>query len=206
MLIIYKQKFRNLHRLFGSSRVLDFRPVVHASWLFLFLAISSNSLFSLPVRHFVSLHFRDFTAFWICACLSVMKITQVALELKGSRNSLPCWLDSSPETPIRTSIFSLPLWRRNYYHYWFLSFTPYNPGQNLVSLVWTHDVFSWLVRALGGLLSSKSWVETLPKSTYDGLIRLIILIWALVELKRLFSLVFNSLCYQNAISSVLTVV
>ena len=159
MLIIYKQKFRNLPRLFGSSRVLDFRPVVHASWLFLFLAISSNSLFSLPVRHFVSLHFRDFTAFWICACLSVMKITQVALELKGSRNSLPCWLDSSPEAPKRTSVFSLPLWRRNYYHYWFLSFTPYNPGQNLVSLIWTHDVLSWLVRALGGLLSSKSWVE-----------------------------------------------
>lgn len=110
MLIVYKQKFRNLPSLFGSPRILDFKPVVHASWLFLFLELSSNPLFSLPVRHFVSLHFRDFPACWICACLSV--ITQVALESKGSRNSLPGWLDSPRQTPRPTSSVSLTRWRR----------------------------------------------------------------------------------------------
>ena len=58
------------------------------AFVFFFLVLSSNPLFSIPVRYFVSLRFRDFPACWICACMFTM-IRQHKLLWNWVSNSLP---------------------------------------------------------------------------------------------------------------------
>ena len=75
-LLLFSQLILEAQEFYNLASCLCFAIV------FFFLVLSSNPLFSIPVRYFVSLRFRDFPACWICACmLTMMKATQVALKL-----------------------------------------------------------------------------------------------------------------------------